>query len=69
MARLNKQRVALAALAAVFFFLAAVIVVASCRDIAPRPSPPSPSPSPPAVANDRPLIGILAQACHDCPGR
>jgi hypothetical protein len=26
-------------------------------------------PTLPAVANDRPLIGILTQACHRCPGR
>lgn len=31
-----------------------------------RPRPPT---TPPAVANDRPLIGILTQACHHCPGK
>ncbi len=31
--------------------------------------PPPPVPTLPAVANDRPLIGILTQACHRCPGR
>ena len=70
MARLNKLRVAAAAAATLIVVAAAV---AGVRDIAPRPSP-SPSPSPPAPApppaqNQRPLIGILAQACHSCPGR
>ena len=71
MARLNKLRVAAAAAATLLFIVAAV---AGVRDIAPRPAPgppsPSPSPSPPPVdGNQRPLIGILAQACHSCPGR
>ena len=65
MARLNKLRVAAAAAATLLVVAAAV---AGVRDIAPRPSP-SPSPSPPPAQNQRPLIGILAQACHNCPGR
>jgi hypothetical protein len=42
----------------------------SLSTAAPAPAPPTPSPpGPPPVANDRPLIGILTQACHSCPGR
>lgn len=26
-------------------------------------------PDDPSIKNDRPLIGILAQACHSCPGK
>jgi hypothetical protein len=28
-----------------------------------------PPPAPAPAGNDRPLIGILTQACHQCPGR
>ena len=67
MARLNKLRVAAAAVATLLVVAAAV---AGVRDIAPRPAPSPPSPpSPPPSQNQRPLIGILAQACHSCPGR
>jgi hypothetical protein len=44
----------------------ALAAAGSAAALAGAGAPPS---GPPAVGNDRPLIGILAQACHDCPGR
>ena len=49
-------------LAALF---ALTLVAVGVTAVAPRPTPDPPSP----VANDRPLIGVLTQACHKCPGR